>query len=83
MADLLRRSPRFERQAAAACGMHALVNWDVTVNGGRLAYAYGTHLRAGDVVLLHFTRAIRADLTAVLTAARRNGLTVARLESYR
>jgi peptidoglycan/xylan/chitin deacetylase (PgdA/CDA1 family) len=70
------------RLAAADCGMHALVYWDVTVNSGRLSYAVGDRLRPGDIVLMHFTDKIRADFTAAMSAIRAAGLHVRRLEDF-
>ena len=70
------------RRAAAACGMHALVYWDVSVNSGKLTYAVGDHLRPGDIVLMHFTPKIRTDFAAALTAIHAAGLHVRRLEDY-
>lgn len=70
------------RRAAAACGMHALVYWDVTVNSGRLAYAVGDRLRPGDIILMHFTPNIRTDFAAAMSAVQAAGLHVRRLEDY-
>ena len=70
------------RRAAAACGMHALVKWDVSVNSGRLSFASGHQLRPGDIILMHFTPNLRRDFAAALAAARRQGLAVRRLEDY-
>ena len=70
------------RRAAAACGMHALVMWDVSVNSGRLSFRSGHQLQAGDIILMHFTANLRQDFAAALAAARAHGLTVARLENY-
>ena len=70
------------RRAAAACGMHAVVTWDVSVNNGRLSFASRSRLRAGDIILMHFTAGIRRDFAAALAAARAQGFTVRRLESY-
>jgi peptidoglycan/xylan/chitin deacetylase (PgdA/CDA1 family) len=70
------------RRAAADCGMHALVYWDVTVNSGKLAYAVGDHLRPGDIILMHYTQNILTDFTAAMSAIRAAGLHVRRLEDY-
>lgn len=70
------------QRAAAACGMHALVLWDVTVNSGRLTYAVGDHLRPGDIVLMHFTKDIRTNFAATLAAVRQAGLHPRLLENY-
>lgn len=70
------------QRAAEACGMHAVVHWDVTVNGGRLAYAIGDRLRPGDIILMHFTSHVRRDFAAALAAARAHHLKIGRLENY-
>lgn len=70
------------RRAAADCGMHALVYWDVTVNSGKLAYAVGDHLRPGDIILMHFTKKILTDFTAAMSAIHAAGLHVRQLEDY-
>lgn len=70
------------QRAAQVCGMHALVNWDVSVNSGRLSFASGHQLRPGDIILMHFTPNIRRDFAAALAAARQQGFTVRRLEDY-
>ena len=70
------------RRAAAACGMRAVVLWDVSVNSGRLSFRSGHQLQAGDVILMHFTADLRQDFAAALAEARRQGFKVARLESY-
>ncbi|GLF92895.1 polysaccharide deacetylase family protein [Streptomyces yaizuensis] len=69
------------RTAARACGSKAVVTWthDQTT--------WGTpppppELRAGDIVLLHFTPDLAADLTRVLAAADAAGLKPARLRDY-
>lgn len=70
------------QRAAEVCGMHAVVHWDVTVNGGRLAYAIGNRLRPGDIILMHFTSHVRRDFAAALAAARAQHLKIGRLENY-
>lgn len=70
------------QRMAAACGMRAIIQWDVTVNDGVLRYAYGTGLQPGDIVLMHFRKTGVEDMTALLDAISAAGLTVGRLESY-
>lgn len=68
------------RRAAYDCGMRAVVTWMVTVNNGSLQYQVGDHLRAGDIVLMHFRPTFVADLEAFIAAARASGLRMALLE---
>lgn len=64
------------------CGLAAVVLWSVSVDHGRLTFAEGSQLRPGDVLLLHFTPAIRVDLAAALAAVRAAGLSVGALEDF-
>jgi peptidoglycan/xylan/chitin deacetylase (PgdA/CDA1 family) len=68
--------------AAQACGMHAVVLWDASVNDGVLRTANGGPLQAGDIILMHFRTTFTEDLGAVVRACQEQGLTVARLEDY-
>lgn len=68
--------------SAHDCRLAAVILWSVSVDAGRLSFAEGTRLRPGDVLLLHFTPAIRIDLAAALTAVRRAGLAVGSLEDF-
>lgn len=73
---------RMEVQATAQrCGIQQLVLWDAVVDGGRLSRPGGA-LRAGDIVLLHFTPRLARDLRVALQAAQRAGLTPASLADY-
>ncbi|MFD9304680.1 polysaccharide deacetylase family protein [Streptomyces sp. NPDC060048] len=66
------------RLAAKACGVRALITWthDFTTWGETPATP---QLRAGDIVLLHFTPTLGADLQRALNAARAAGLKPAAL----
>ncbi|MER6448200.1 polysaccharide deacetylase family protein [Streptomyces venezuelae] len=66
------------RLAAKACGVKALVTWthDFTTWGETPP---APRLRAGDIVLLHFTPTLAADLRRALDAARAAGLKPAAL----
>ncbi|MGK5637475.1 polysaccharide deacetylase family protein [Streptomyces sp. URMC 126] len=70
------------RTAARECGVRALVTWthDFTTWGDTPPPV--PRLRPGDVVLLHFTPTLAADLTRALTAARDAGLVPAPLRAY-
>ena len=71
------------RRAAVGCGMRAVVLWDVTVNRGALQYVAGRrHLRAGDIVLMHFRPEMQQDMTAFLRQAAADDLAVGGLEDY-
>ncbi|MFI5619588.1 polysaccharide deacetylase family protein [Streptomyces sp. NPDC051567] len=61
------------RLAAKACGVKAVVTWthDFTTWGGTPATPT---LKAGDIVLLHFTPTLAADLQRALDAAKAAGL---------
>ena len=58
-----------------------MVMWDAVVDRGRLSITNG-RLRAGDVVLLHFTPHLAHDLQVALRAAHRAGLAPASLADY-
>ncbi|AWZ04858.1 MULTISPECIES: polysaccharide deacetylase family protein [unclassified Streptomyces] len=66
------------RLAAKACGVKALITWthDFTTWGETPATP---QLRAGDIVLLHFTPTLGADLQRALDAAKAAGLKPAAL----
>ncbi|MFB7261273.1 polysaccharide deacetylase family protein [Streptomyces nojiriensis] len=66
------------RLAAKACGVKALITWthDFTTWGGTPP---APRLQAGDIVLLHFTPTLAADLQRALDAARAAGLKPAAL----
>ena len=69
--------------AAAECGMRAVVLWDVAVNDGQVQFGPGrSHLRAGDIVLMHFRQTMQADMTAFLNQAAADHLALGRLEDY-
>ena len=73
---------RMETQVTARrCGVQRMVMWDAVVDRGRLSITNG-RLRAGDVVLLHFTPHLAHDLQVALRAAHRAGLAPASLADY-
>lgn len=66
---------------ASECGQKYVVLWSAVVEDGLISYADGaTGLRAGDIVLLHFTPELAKDLTAVFDAANAAHLKIGRLE---
>src|SRR5690349_4984280 len=42
------------RRAATVCGMRAVVTWVARVESGHVQYQLASHLRPGDIVLMHF-----------------------------
>ena len=68
-------------QAAAACGLSAMVLWRATMNDGVLT-TQGGGLRPGDIILMHFRTDLRLNLEVALNAATAAGLHPAPLESY-
>lgn len=68
--------------AAASCRLGPVVLWDVTVNDGKLAFAAGHQLRAGDIILMHFRPTLRIDFAAALNAIRNAGFAVGQLATY-
>lgn len=70
------------RQAVAAAGMKAIINWEAKANAGRMDYQVGNALRPGDIVLMHFRPEFAADLAAFREAQLAAGLEVVLLESF-
>jgi peptidoglycan/xylan/chitin deacetylase (PgdA/CDA1 family) len=68
------------RQAAADCGMKAVVTWIAKANGGSMQYQVGDKLRPGDVVLMHFRPEFAQDMQAFVNAMNAAGLHTALLE---
>lgn len=70
-------------QAAADCGMRAVVHWSETVNNGALQYQTpDQQVHAGDIILMHFRHTFVEDFLAALDAIHDAGLTPAQLEDY-
>ena len=69
-------------RAAKDCGMAAAFFWTETVHKGKVRYQEGSAVQPGDIILMHFREAFRADFVAALTAIHRAGLTPALLEDY-
>jgi peptidoglycan/xylan/chitin deacetylase (PgdA/CDA1 family) len=71
------------RQAAAECGMRALIVWHAKANGGAIQFQDGnTHFLPGDIVLMHFRPEFLQDMKAFTTQAANDGLQVGRLEDW-
>lgn len=68
------------RQAAADCGMKAVVTWVAKANGGSMQYQIGDKLRPGDIVLMHFRPEFAQDMKAFVDAMNTSGLHTALLE---
>lgn len=69
-------------RATAACGMKAVVLWSALVENGAMHYQVGDHLRAGDIVLMHFTPSFKQDLKAFVEASKAAGLHPQLLEDW-
>ncbi|MFZ1812551.1 MAG: polysaccharide deacetylase family protein [Candidatus Saccharimonadales bacterium] len=70
------------QQAAASCGMRAIVNWIAKANGGSMQYQIGHELRPGDIVLMHFRPEFADDLAAFVKARDAAGLHTELLEDW-
>ncbi|WP_449374036.1 polysaccharide deacetylase family protein [Arthrobacter psychrolactophilus] len=70
------------RQAVAACGLKAIVDWEAKANAGGMDYQVGHGLRPGDIVLMHFRPEFPNDLGAFVNAQKAAGLKVVLLEDY-
>ncbi len=70
------------RQAAAECGMKAVVDWEAKANARGMDYQVGAGLRPGDIVLMHFRPEFPDDLAAFIAAKDAAGLKVVLLEDY-
>jgi peptidoglycan/xylan/chitin deacetylase (PgdA/CDA1 family) len=71
------------RQVAGSCGIRHVVLWDVSVEAnGRVSFAGPSHLRAGDIVLLHYEGDLASNLKKVVTLGAARGLTAASLSAF-
>lgn len=70
------------QQAAAECGLKAIVDWEAKANAGGMDYQVGAGLRPGDIVLMHFRPEFPDDLAAFIAAKDAAGLKVVLLEDY-
>lgn len=69
-------------RVTAACGMKAAVLWSALVENGTVHYQIGDRLRAGDIVLMHFTSSFKQDLQAFVDASKAAGLHPQLLEDW-
>jgi peptidoglycan/xylan/chitin deacetylase (PgdA/CDA1 family) len=67
---------------AGRCGIRWIVLWSAEIRDGRLEARGARGLRAGDIVLLHFTNSMRSDLRLFVRESRRAGLEPAPLLPY-
>ncbi len=71
------------RQAAAACGMKAIVLWRAVIDRGAMQFQQpDPHLVPGDIVLMHFSPDMMANLQVFINQAEQDHLKVARLEDW-
>jgi len=70
-------------QAAADCGMKAVLFWREAVNDGVLQFQRSDQVvRPGDIILMHFRDSYVEDFLAAVNGIAASGLTPARLEDY-
>jgi peptidoglycan/xylan/chitin deacetylase (PgdA/CDA1 family) len=60
--------------AAGHAGLHGVVMWSATMNGGHLATNDGKPLHAGSIVLMHWTSDVWLNLQTVLAMGNAAGL---------
>jgi peptidoglycan/xylan/chitin deacetylase (PgdA/CDA1 family) len=71
------------KQAAAECGMKALIVWHAKANGGSIQFQDGnTHFLPGDIVLMHFRQEFQQDMQAFEDQVVKDHLQVGRLEDW-
>jgi peptidoglycan/xylan/chitin deacetylase (PgdA/CDA1 family) len=71
------------KQAAAECGMKALIIWHAKANGGSIQFQDGnTHFLPGDIILMHFRAEFLQDMRAFTDQAAKDHLQVGRLEDW-
>jgi peptidoglycan/xylan/chitin deacetylase (PgdA/CDA1 family) len=69
-------------RAAAVCGIHATILWNVVVQNGALNYQKHPGLQPGDIILLHYKPELKTDLEATLRAIREQNMQIGRLEDW-
>jgi peptidoglycan/xylan/chitin deacetylase (PgdA/CDA1 family) len=70
-------------QAAASCGMKAVVTWHAKANGGSIQFQDGnTQFLPGDIVLMHFRNEFLADMSAFMDQVAKDHLQIGRLEDW-
>lgn len=73
---------RATQRAAAACGMRAVVLWQVTVDDDVVAFRDVPYFRPGDVILIHFRPSFVEELNVVKQRVEEAGLRFALLEDH-
>jgi hypothetical protein len=69
-------------RAAASCGIRANVFWNEYAIDGTISWQRPGGIHAGDMVLMHFDKYLKANLLTTLQAFHRDGITPALLEDY-
>jgi|GEM_PF-3787930 len=69
------------QKAVAACGLKAIIMWDVEVRDGKIEYLVGNKLRAGDIALIHFKPNFVKDVEVFAKAMKDSSLHTALLEN--
>lgn len=71
------------RQAAAECGMRAIVMWHATVDKGAMHFQDNIgHLEPGDIVLMHFRPELLQDIQVLTAQMQKDKLRIGRLEDW-
>jgi peptidoglycan/xylan/chitin deacetylase (PgdA/CDA1 family) len=71
------------RQAAAECGMKAIIMWHAKVSDGAVQFQdKNTDFLPGDIVLMHFHPEFAADIKAFTDQVEKDHLQVGRLEDW-
>jgi len=71
------------RQAAAECGMRAIVMWHATVDRGVMHFQDDIgHLEPGDIVLMHFRPEFLQDIQVLTNQVQQDKLRIGRLEDW-
>jgi peptidoglycan/xylan/chitin deacetylase (PgdA/CDA1 family) len=70
-------------QAAAECGMRAIIMWHAKVNGGSMQFQdTNQRLQPGDVVLMHFRPEFMQDMQAFMDQVAKDKLQIGHLEDW-
>jgi peptidoglycan/xylan/chitin deacetylase (PgdA/CDA1 family) len=69
-------------RAAEDSGARHVVHWTAVIDEGAVQFAAGDRLTSGDIVLMHFREAFRANVERFVEEAQRSGLRPALLEDY-
>ncbi len=71
------------RHVAAACGIKAIIMWDVVIDNGQIGYVKGLdHLEPGDIVLMHFKSYFVKDAELFMSEVQKNNLQIGKLEDW-